>query len=318
MSSDKTLDVVGVGSWTNFDHLFVVERLPEPGDTVQIIGVIETVAEVFFGGCAPNNVAAVAKLGGRTGLIGVVGQDFVTRGYWQHFEQLGVVLDGVTVVQNDLCGHSFLYSDPNGQSICLSHLGVGARQTEYEPNPAVLTQTKVAVMNYRFDSHTLRAAHLVKDADGLVIVSGALMTAPDYASAFVDTTDILICTDHELEQLIAHLRLDNRNALFERGLQAIVATRGKRGSQILTPEHTVTVPISKAARVVDPTGAGDSFVGGTAFGLAAGYPIEVAARLGAVVASFVVEERGCQTNLPTFDQAAERYALNYHAALPLV
>jgi len=318
MSSQKTLDVVGAGSWTNFDHLFVVDRLPAPGDTVQITGAVETVEQVFFGGCAPNNVAAVARLGGRAGLIGVVGHDFVTRGYRQHFEQLGVDLNGVIMVEDGHCGHSFLYSDAEGQSICLSHLGVAAHQETYEPNAEILKQARVTVLNYRFDSHTLRAAHIAKEASGLVILSGALITAPDYAQAFVDTTDILICTDHELQQLVSHLGLEDQNELFRRGLRAVIATRGKSGSHIILPDRTVDVPISQATHVVDPTGAGDSFVGGTAYGLASGCSIEDATRLGAVVASFVVEARGCQTNLPTFEQAAERYTTNYHSTIPVV
>lgn len=313
---DKKLDVIGVGSWTNFDHLFVVDRLPMPGDTVQILGPIDTVEQTFFGGCAPNNVAAAARLGARTGLVGVVGRDFIERGYQRYFLELGVDLDGVTVVADDYCGHSFLYSDRDGQSICLSHLGVASRQDEFEPNHTVLTSARVAVINYRFDHYTLKAASVVKHAGGLVILSGAVMTAPSHARSFTEVTDILVCTEHELQQLLEHLELTERTDLFKRGLQALIVTRGKRGSQIVLPDRMIDVPICKADKVVDTTGAGDSFVGGFAFGLASGYEIEDCARLGAVVASFVVEAVGCQTNLPTFAQAAERFAENFQQELP--
>ncbi|MBK8024144.1 MAG: hypothetical protein IPK19_22605 [Chloroflexi bacterium] len=313
---EKSLDVVGVGSWSNFDHLFVVERLPLPGDTVQITGPIELVERIFFGGCAPNNVAAAARLGARTGLIGVVGQDFVTRGYQAYFDQLDVNLNGAILVPEGLCGHSFLYSEPDGKSVCLSHLGAAARQEEYEPNAEVLEQTKVAVINYRFDRFTLCAAQLVRNAGGIVIASGAVMTAPDYADAICRTTHLLICTEHELQQLITFLGLDNRSSLFGLGIRAIIATRGTLGSQIITPNDAIDIPIVLAERVVDPTGAGDGFVGGVAFGIAAGYSLEDSARFGAVVASFVVEAWGCQTNLPTFARAAERYIASF-SALPV-
>lgn len=311
----KTLDVVGVGSWTNFDHLFVVDRLPLPGDTVQVTSGIEAVEQVFFGGCAPNNVAAAARLGAQAGLIGIVGRDFATRGYQTYFEQLGVDLSGLTTIQDGLCGHSFLYSDPEGKAICLSHLGVAARQEDYEPNLSMLAQAKVVVINYRFDSYTLQAARHAKETAGLVIVSGALITAPEYSSAFVSTTDILVCTEHELGQLIEFLKLDDRTQLFGHGLQAIITTKGKQGSQLVTLDRTINIPIAQAARIVDPVGAGDGFMGGVATGLAFGYTLEDAARLGAVVASFVVEALGCQTNLPTFEQAATRYLKNFHQPL---
>lgn len=314
--SSKSLAVVGVGSWTYFDHLFVVERLPAPGDTVQIESAGETIEQVHFGGCAPNNVAAAARLGAHTGLVGVAGRDFESRGYRAYLEGLGVDLSGLVVVEDDRCGQSFLYSDREGQSICLSHLGAAARQEQYTPDAGVLAQARVGIINYRFDRFTLGAARLVKSTGGTVMVSGALMTSPNHADAFTRTTDVLVSTQHELGQLVAFLGLREAPDLFGRGIKAIVATRGKLGSRIVTAERTVDIPLVEARRVVDTTGAGDAFAGGVAYGLAVGYLLEDAARLGAVVASFVVEAIGCQTNLPTLAQAAERFERSFH--MPLV
>ncbi len=59
-------------------------------------------------------------------------------------------------------------------------------------------------------------------------------------------------------------------------------------------------------RVVDVNGAGDSFVAGVATGLLRELPLIDAVRFGAGVASFVIEAVGCQTNLPTWEQAFAR------------
>ena len=77
----EILDIVAVGSWTNFDHIFMVNSLPEPGGTVEISSPIERIQSTSFGGCAPNNVAAAATLGFSTGLISVVGDDYLRSGY---------------------------------------------------------------------------------------------------------------------------------------------------------------------------------------------------------------------------------------------
>lgn len=302
----KPLDVVAVGSWTNFDHLFRVDRLPMPGDTVQITSAISAVETTYWGGCAPNNAVAAAKLGASAALVSVVGRDFRERGYQRYLEDLSIDLRGVAVLEDALCGHSFLFSDRSGDTICLSHLGAAAFQAQQVPHAGALAEAKVAVINYIFDEFTLGAARIASEAGGQVVVSGALMTAPDYAAAMVQAADILVCTEHELNLLMAHLGVPGKRALFDRGIRALVSTRGGQGSALATPEGERAVPAARPARFVDPVGAGDSFVGGLAAGLAFGLPLETALKLGAVVASYVIEAEGCQTSMPTREQASSR------------
>jgi sugar/nucleoside kinase (ribokinase family) len=305
ITPSKPLDVVAVGSWTNVDHLFRVDRLPAPGDTVQIAGPIASVEATYWGGCAPNNAAAAATLGASSALIGVVGRDFRDRGNQDHLQTLGVDLRGVIVFDDDLSGHSFLFSDPTGAAICLSHLGASARQEEFEPDASLIAAAKVVVVNYRFDRFTLRAAELAKASGARVVVSGNLATGPAVAAGMVGAADILVCTRHELDQLLGVLDLEARADLFPLGIQALVETHGKDGCIIWMPDREEHVP-AVPANVVDTTGAGDGFVGGFATGLARGLSLVASARLGAAVASFVVEAVGCQTNLPTYEQVVER------------
>lgn len=302
----KSIDVVAVGSWTNFDHLFRVAQLPMPGDTVQITSSIELIEKTYWGGCAPNNAVAAAKLGASSALISVVGRDFRDRGYQAYLEDLSVDLRGLVVIEDSLCGHSYLFSDLSGDAICISHIGAAAFQSQQTPNADVLTSSKVAVINYTFDDFTLSAARIASEAGGQVVVSGALMTAPDYAQEMVQAADILVCTEHELELLVAYLQLPEKSALFDLGIQALVSTRGKEGSALQTLEGEWVIPAARPERIVDPVGAGDAFVGGMAAGLAFGMPLKTSLELGAVVASYVIEAEGCQTSLPTREQASSR------------
>ncbi len=299
------LDLVAVGSWTCFDHLFRVERLPAPGDTVQITSPIAAVEQVFWGGCAANNVAAAARLGARAALVSVVGRDFRTRGYWDDLAALGVDLSGVVVLEDEQSGHSFLFTDPCGNTICLSALGAAARQEELDPSAAVLAQGKITMLNYRFDRFALAAARIAASAGSLVIASGALSTAPALARELLGVSRLLVCTAHELAALCQELGI-GQAALFDEGPEAVVVTMGSAGSRVVTRDGEVDIPAVRPDRLVDTVGAGDAFVGALAAGLAFGQSLPEAARLGAAVASFVVEAVGCQTNLPTYAQALQR------------
>ncbi len=306
--SASDLDVVAVGSWTNFDHLFEVNSLPAPGDTVQICTPAEDVERVYFGGCAPNVAVAAARLGAGSALVGVVGEDFHSRGYADWLDACSVDRRALQVVAGERCGHSFLFRDGEGESLCLSQIGVAARQAEFSPDPATVAAGKVAVITYRFDRFTLRAAELARAAGACVILSGALATAPDLAAAFIDTADVLVCTEHELTQLVSSALFDDTHTLLRKGLTAIVRTQGAEGASWQTSEARGHVPAVAPCCVVDPTGAGDGFAAGLAVGLAQEQALPQAIRLGACVASFVVEAVGCQTNLPTMKAARARLA----------
>lgn len=312
------LDLVAVGSWSNFDHIFRVNRLPRSGDTVQIISPIERVETKTWGGCAPNNAAAAAHLGFSAGLVAVAGEDYKTSGYEHYLEQLGINQRGVIIVPGAACGHSFLFTDPEGQSICISHLGISERQTEFEPNAEVLQAARAVVLNYRFDAFTLKAGRMARQAGAQVIVSGALTTAPELGADFVSICDALFATKSEVGFLLDCLQLTQPAQLFARGVRAIFQTMGKTGCQVLTPEREVWVPAVAAQRLIDTTGAGDAFVGAAAACLGRGIDWTEAARVGATTASFVVEEWGCQTGLPTRDAFAQRYGATFGRSAPLI
>jgi nucleoside kinase len=314
----KPTDVVAVGSWTNFDHLFRVDKLPLPGDTVRIISSIENIETIYWGGCALNNVTAAAKLGAKAGLVTVVGEDFVSRGYYKYLESLDVDVSGLIIVNGGYSGHSFLFADPHGDAICISHVGVSDTQEEYEPDQEALAAAKVVVINYRFDKFTYLAAKYAHLNGSITIASGNLMTSAKYVEEILQVSDILICTSHELTILLQKITQGNDiSSLFDIGIQAVIETHGVEGSIIRTLENENKITAILSTSVVDPVGAGDGFAGGVATGLAFGLNLDDAVRLGTVVASHVVEAIGCQTNQPSFFQAKQRLA-EWGITLPII
>ena len=88
----------------------------------------------------------------------------------------------------------------------------------------------------------------------------------------------------------------------------MVAKLGERGALVCesTTGALMHIP-SFATRVIDTTGAGDSFCGGFIAGLVAGEPLEVCAAMGTVSASYVVEAYGAlETHRPTIDERTSR------------
>ena len=74
------------------------------------------------------------------------------------------------------------------------------------------------------------------------------------------------------------------------------------------------VPAVPARQVLDPTGAGDAYRAGLLKGLALGLDWPEAARMGAVLASFCVEQQGTQEHRLTIPEFWERYSGHFGAA----
>jgi sugar/nucleoside kinase (ribokinase family) len=76
------------------------------------------------------------------------------------------------------------------------------------------------------------------------------------------------------------------------GHAPVIVTLAERGSLVLADRTETLVPAFRAARVVDPTGAGDAFAAGLAVALAEGRALLDGVRFAHAVASFAVEAVG--------------------------
>ena len=95
-------------------------------------------------------------------------------------------------------------------------------------------------------------------------------------------------------------------------------TRGDQGSRfIVKGQPTIEIPTAKPSAVVDPTGAGDAYLGALAFGLAKKLPHAVTGRIAALAATYAIELKGCQEHFYSVDDFARRYQSAFGEALNL-
>jgi adenosine kinase len=69
----------------------------------------------------------------------------------------------------------------------------------------------------------------------------------------------------------------------------------------------VDVPVAPISKLVDPTGAGDAYLGGLVYGMSRKLPWPLAGRMGAVAAAYAIEGRGCQEHRFTKAEFLARY-----------
>lgn len=314
---EKKLDLLTAGSWAVFDHLFEVEKIPQEGETVNILSPIEEADDIYWGGCSYNSAVMAARLGIRAGVLTVEGEDFVTRGYQKYLVEQDVDLSGLTILEGERSGHGFLFADPEGDGIVMGNLGAAWHQKDQRPDEKIIKSAKALLVAPTFDEFTLTAVRIAKKSGVLAAVNGSLTTWPDYAEDFVRNVDILFINQFEYQQLIDLLSLKSERGLFEMGPQVLYVTKGGQGSLVVTSEKETLVPAVPPEKFVDPVGAGDAFAGAVISGILLGLSYEIAAQLGSAAASFVVEEKGSQSNLPDLKELKARYEGFFGETFPL-
>ncbi|VVB55373.1 putative sugar kinase [uncultured archaeon] len=114
-------------------------------------------------------------------------------------------------------------------------------------------------------------------------------------------TDALILNRKEFD----HLRGIGFDATTKGNPGILLVTEGALGCAVHTKNTETQIPAYQAD-AVDPSGAGDAFNAGFIAGRIKGFDVYESVRMGNAVAAFAVEKWGCQTNLPSWEEAERR------------
>jgi ribokinase len=153
---------------------------------------------------------------------------------------------------------------------------------------------------------TQEALRIAREAGVRTVLNPA--PAVPLPEELLQLADLCVPNETELE-LLTGQRVSSLEAaaaaawtLLERGPQQVIVTLGERGvllADARSVEHIPALPVE----AVDPTGAGDAFIGGLAVFLAEGLALPDAVRCANAVAALSVSRPGTQTALPTRAEA---------------
>lgn len=106
--------------------------------------------------------------------------------------------------------------------------------------------------------------------------------------------DIFIGNEVECKQMETILGYGHEK-LLDRGVKAIIETKGGSGSVIYETGKTTRIPARKVSKVIEATGAGDAYRAGLIYGILEGTDLATACRIGSYLGAKSVEMRGAQT-----------------------
>jgi sugar/nucleoside kinase (ribokinase family) len=253
----------------------------------------------LLGGSA-SHAAVAASYFSPVKLVGVVGEDFPRR-YLQLYKRHHINLDGLQILPGKTFHWSGEYeANMNNRRTLLTELGVFETFTPTLPESHRATSfVLLANIAPALQSHVLDQMQRPKFVAADTMDLWLNIALPDLLK-LIKRLDAFVLNDSEAHQLTKE---DNVFAALKKihklGPKYVIIKKGSHGSILSGLRGLFVCPAYPLQKLVDPTGAGDSFVGGMMGCLAtAKGPVEDHIRramiYGSVVASFCCEGFGLQ------------------------
>jgi adenosine kinase len=283
-------------------------------DKVHILNVAFHVPEMRreFGGCAPNIAYNLKLLGGDPLPMGTVGKDFAPYGTW--LESLGVPLTCIRQINSCFTAQAFITTDQDDNQITAFHPGAMDRSHEVSINEAHDVQLGIVSPDGR-QGMIEHAQQFVEAGIPFIFDPGQAMPLfnGDDFKTFIEQATWVCVNDYE-SQVLQDRTGWSPHEIAER-VEALIVTRGGKGSQIYCEGRRIEIPPAKISAVVDPTGCGDAYRGGLLYGLMNGLDWETTGRISALMGAIKIEQHGTQNHSFTLDEFRARYRESFGATL---
>ncbi|MPY86651.1 MAG: carbohydrate kinase family protein [Luteitalea sp.] len=260
------------------------------------------------GGCAPNIAYTLALLGERPILMATAGQDFDEYRRW--LDAAGIETSLVKQVPGKFTASFFCSTDRDNNQIASFYTGAMANAGELSFRSVpdcgltiISPNDPDAMIQYAEECRALGIRHIFDPGQQCARFSGEQLNAGLIGAS------IVVCNDYEFELIRQKTGLDE--AAILKKSEALIITKGEKGSTIHLPGRILDVPAVPEERVVDPTGVGDAFRGGLMKGLASGACWEVSGRLASVAATYALEHLGPQSHAYTWQDFKARYEAHF-------
>lgn len=289
------MKIVSVGA-VLLDQTAAVDRFPKEDDEVFVPEL-----KLLPGGSAANFAVFCSRLGAEAGFVGKVGKDFFGDFLVDDLRKEGV--DTKAVARSDLpTGTVFIAVRKDGQRMMFAHSGAANDLRDSDIDLKYLNRFDHLHLAGLENMAVLRYA--AENFKGMVSLNpGALIAEkPREAIDLIKHVDLLICSELEALKISGKKSVgDSLDFLSKAGPKVVVITRGAKSPIGFDGREKVEVPVFKT-KVVDTTGAGDSFFAGFVCRYLKTKDLKESIRFANAAASIVIRHPGARGGLRNSEQ----------------
>jgi sugar/nucleoside kinase (ribokinase family) len=269
----------------------------------------------ILGGCATYIGLAASHFNTECGLISIIGSDFEEE-HLNLLKEKNLNLEGVEQLQGE---KTFFWSgkyhnDLNTRTTLDTQLNV---LTKFQPKvPENFKNSSVVLLGNLDPNIQLEVLNQMDQKPDLIVMDTMNFWIESYREKLdelIARVDVISINDEEARQLTQkHSLVEAAKDLQAMGPKYVVIKKGEHGALLFNGNNIFCAPGLPLEEVFDPTGAGDSFIGGFAAYLVQRKKInfeemKTAVIVGSALASFTVQEFGTSAlEKMTFVQLAQR------------
>jgi adenosine kinase len=264
-----------------------------------------------FGGCAGNIAYNLALLGGKPLPMGTAGNDFAP--YAKRFDGLGISRAHIKELGDTYTAQAYIVTDMDDNQITAFHPGA-MNQAHVQDIPK--KGIKLGSVSPDGKDGMLLHARQFADADVPFLFDpgqGLPMFNGEELQRFITQSSYVAVNDYESELLMKRTGWTLKQ-IAER-VDALVVTRGAKGSHIYAKKKTHVIPCARAESLADPTGCGDAYRAGLLYGIVNGLDWETTGRVASLMGAIKIERPGTQNHGTTPEAFRARFKKEFRYEL---
>ena len=289
----------------SFPGRFTDQIIPEKLSRLSVSFLVDEMVRQR-GGTAANIAYSLKLLGQDPILLGTVGQDFGDYAAWLRAH--GIRTDHVVEIPHKFTASFFVSTDEEQNQIANFYAGAMSDCRDISLAERGLTDADVviispndpqAMLNYAAECRDLGIPFAYDPSQQTARLSGEALRASIPGAGW------LMVNDYEFAVIQEKTGWPKERILREVG--TLIVTEGRVGSFICHNGEEFRIPIAPPQRVAEPTGVGDAYRGAFFAAHSIGLPVDVCGRVGALCATYVLEQVGTTNHTFTPQEFAQRY-----------
>jgi len=287
-----------------FQDAFVADKL----EKISLSFLVDSLKRLR-GGTAPNIAYTMALLGDRPVIMATAGQDFPEYRDW--LEAQGVDTSCIVEIDGEFCASFFVNTDEDHNQIASFYTGAMAHAGKLtfadcapDADLTIITPNDPGAMRaYVRECKAIGLPYIYDPSQQTLRVTGEELREG------LEGCRLLSINEYEFRLVQEKTGLSETGILERAG--GLVITLGASGSRLVVDGHELLIPPVRPRVLAEPTGAGDAYRAGLLRGMQLGVPWEVAGRMGALAAAYVLEQFGPQNHSFTRHEFVARYRENF-------
>lgn len=279
-------------------------------DKVHMLNVSFLVPEMRreFGGCAGNIAYNLNLLGGNVLPMATVGKDFAPYAAWM--DQCGISRQHISIIDDSFTGQAYITTDMDDNQITAFH--PGAMSFSHINKVAAAAGITLGIVSPDGRDGMLQHAQQFAEAEIPFMFDpgqGLPMFDGNDLNDFIDQATWVAVNDYEAQLLQDRTGLSPHE--IAQRVDALIITRGGKGSKIYTAQHEYDIPAAKISAIADPTGCGDAYRAGLLYGLMNKLDLATTGRIASLMGAIKIEKHGTQNHTFTLDEFKQRYSKSF-------